>query len=392
MENSFRNSFQKLSNYVEQQNYQGWDPYDGLESRLLKSIPLSDNKYFRLAWIQFFKRSPINFRRIAGVPKGYNAKGLALFISSYCIQYGKTPTNEIKGKIQMLTNLLLSMANSNFSGACWGYNFDWQARAFFQPKNMPTVVATTYCACALLDAYEILGDERLLKTARSSCDFVLNDLNRTYNENGDFSFSYSPRDSTQVFNASFLGSRLLSRVYKYLKEDELRTQAEKSVKFCCEHQHVDGSWPYGTLPFHHWIDSFHTGFNLECLAEFERHTGIQTYHKHLERGFHYYLSKFFTELGESKYFSNSIYPIDIHSPAQLVVTLYRLGKLDEQQPLVQKVLLYTIRNMQDPTGYFYYQKKKWVNSKIPYMRWAQAWMFFAFSIYLTNFDDDKEKN
>lgn len=40
--------------------------------------------------------------------------------------------------------------------------------------------------------------------------------------------------------------------------------------------------------------------------------------------------------------------------------------------------------MQDPKGYFYYQLKKNFNSKIPYMRWAQAWMFYAFTEFLLN--------
>jgi len=40
--------------------------------------------------------------------------------------------------------------------------------------------------------------------------------------------------------------------------------------------------------------------------------------------------------------------------------------------------------MQDKNGYFYYQLKKGISSKIPYMRWAQAWMFYALSEYLKN--------
>jgi hypothetical protein len=35
-------------------------------------------------------------------------------------------------------------------------------------------------------------------------------------------------------------------------------------------------------------------------------------------------------------------------------------------------------------GYFYYQLKKGVSSKIPYMRWSNAFMFNALSVYLLN--------
>ena len=38
--------------------------------------------------------------------------------------------------------------------------------------------------------------------------------------------------------------------------------------------------------------------------------------------------------------------------------------------------------MQSSNGYFYYQLKKIVSSKVPYMRWAQAWMFKSFTEYI----------
>jgi hypothetical protein len=43
--------------------------------------------------------------------------------------------------------------------------------------------------------------------------------------------------------------------------------------------------------------------------------------------------------------------------------------------------------MQDKEGYFYYQKRKYFTNKISYMRWTQAWMFFALTIYLKEIND-----
>ena len=70
-----------LQNYCEKENYKGWDPFDGLNSRIFRYSPLYKSRILCLAWIQLFKRSPINFRKIILVLKGYNAKGLALFAS-----------------------------------------------------------------------------------------------------------------------------------------------------------------------------------------------------------------------------------------------------------------------------------------------------------------------
>lgn len=381
MEN-IRNSFDKLKDYCKDEGFKGYDPYDGLNSSFFNAIPFfSKNRFAKLAWIQFFKRFPFNLRRLVGINKEYNPKALGLFLSAYCNMYKNDPSDENLCKIKFFSEEILKSQNKNWSGACWGYNFDWQARAFFQPKNTPTVVASTFIACALLDAYDILKDPKLLETSRSTCDFILKDLNRTYDEKGHFSFSYSPLDNSVVFNASLLGSRLLSRVYSYTQEPDLLSEAKKSVQFCCDYQKRDGSWSYGTYDFHQWVDNFHTGYNLECIHEYQQYSRDFSFQKNIDNGFKYYIENFFTSEGIPKYYNNSIYPVDIHTTSQLIVTTHKLNLYETNKELVDKVLSWTIQNMQSKKGYFYFQKKKVISSKIPYMRWAQAWMFYAFSIY-----------
>jgi len=388
MNNEIRNSFFKLKAYCESESYKGYDPYDGLNSSLFQALPfISKNRIARLIWIQLFKRSPINLRRITGIKKDYNPKALALFLTGYCNLYKLYSEEEYLEKINFFVLKILELRNMDWSGACWGYNFDWQAKAFFQPQYTPTVVATTFIGSALLDAYEITKDEQLLEKARSACDFIMKDLNRTYDDSGNFAFSYSPLDKSIVYNASLLGSRLLARVYSFTHEEELRTAAKKSVSFCCENQKEDGSWSYGVQSFHQWIDNFHTGYNLECIADYMKFSGDQEYEKYLVKGSEYYLKTFFTDKGIPKYYHDSVYPIDIHTTAQLVITMAKLTKFKEQQALIEKVLLWTVRNMQNKKGYFYYQINKYFLSKISYMRWAQAWMFYAMSEYLLKADD-----
>lgn len=376
-------SLAELEKFCKKENFKGWDPYDGLNSSVFKAIPfIAENRYARLLWIQFFKRSPLNFRKLAGVKKEYNAKGLGLFLASYCNLYSIDSNSDHLEKINEFSFQLLNLQNKGYSGACWGYNFDWQARAFFQPKDTPTVVASVFVANALLDAYVITHDDKLLTTARTTCDFILKDLNRTYSKQGNFCFSYSPLDNTAVFNASLLGSRLLSRVYSFTGDNHLIEEAKKSVEFCCSYQQSDGSWAYGTLPFHQWVDNFHTGYNLECISDYMKFSKDHSYCKQLQIGFEYYMQTFFTKEGIPKYYNNRLYPIDIHTTAQLIITLVKLRKFDEFKPTADSVLNWTIKNMQSSEGYFYYQLNQLFSSKIPYMRWAQAWMFYALSTYL----------
>lgn len=395
------NAFVKLKHYCEKEDFKGWDPYDGLNSRIFNSIPfLRKSAICRLIVIQGFKRCPVNLRRLAMVPREYNSKGVGLCLQAYCNIYKVLDRNqqlesslgskqEALSTIHRLARLLLSMRSpGDYHGACWGYNFDWQARRLFLfPKNTPTVVATQFCATALIDAYEITGTREYLDVALSSAQFVMQDLHRTPYGEG-FLFSYSPlQGNDTVFNASLLGSKLLSMCYHYNGDEECREAARQSVKACCAGQRQDGAWIYGMLPVQSWVDSFHTGYNLDALAAYEQHTGDNTFHAYLDKGLRYYIENFYEEDGCPKYYNNHKYPIDIHCPAQLPVTLSRLGVYDAHRTLVDRVMDWTIAHMQDSKGYFYYQLKKGISSRISYMRWSNAFMLYALSYCLLNEKD-----
>lgn len=402
MTSVFSDSFCRLKRYCEQEHFKGWDPYDGLNSKVFQALPfLKKSALCRLVVIQGFKRCPFNLRRVALVPKEYNAKGIGLFLSGYCNLYKVVESkpelaamlgglSQIKSQIIELSDLLISLQSKGYSGACWGYNFDWQARRLFLfPKNTPTVVATNFCATALMEAYEITKNETYLNIALSAADFVINDLHRTPYKEG-FLFSYSPlQGNDTVFNASLLGSRLLSYCYYYSHNEEYKTLAELSIKACCAGQREDGAWVYGMLPVQSWVDSFHTGYNLDALIAYQELTGDTKYSAYIQKGFDYYVHNFFESDGTPKYYDNQMYPIDIHCPGQLLVTLARLHKTEEYAELAEKVLQWIIKNMQDKKGYFYYQLKPGISSKIPYMRWSNAFMFNAISHYLLYNSDDK---
>ena len=388
-------SFRLLREYCEREGFKGWDPYDGLNSKVFQALPfLKKSALCRLVVIQGFKRSPINLRRIALVPKEYNAKGIGLFLSGYCNLYNAVKANpklaeslgsadSLKSQINELAELLISLQSNGYSGACWGYNFDWQARRLFLfPKFTPTVVATNFCATALMESFEITGEKKYLEIALSAANFVIKDLHRSEYKDG-FLFSYSPlQGNDTVFNASLLGSRLLSFCYKYTGNEEYRNLAEQSIKACCSGQKENGAWVYGMLPVQSWVDSFHTGYNLDALIAYQEQTGDDKYNKYIEKGFEYYIQNFFEADGTPKYYDNRTYPIDIHCPGQLLVTLARLHKTEEYNDIAGKVIDWTIRNMQDKKGYFYYQLKPGVSSKISYMRWSNAFMFNALSHYI----------
>lgn len=376
------NSLNSLGTFCESENYKGWDPYDGLNSRLFNLMPsiISKNKWSRIAITQFLKHSPFNFRKALLVEKGYNPKGLSLFLTGYCNMFSINNDDELLVKINFLADKLLELKTDGFSGACWGYNFPWQSRAFYQKKFSPTVVASSFIGYSLMDAYEITKNDKYLKTAISIKDFILNDLNKKRYGDDGIIFSYSPFDNTEVINASLLGAKLLSRIYSYNKEEELINYARLSVNYACKLQTRNGAWPYGALSYQNWIDSFHTGYNLEAINEYKKYSGDNTFDINIKLGLDYYLNNFILEDGTPKYYNNQVYPIDIHCPAQFLSTI---SELEIGSDLVDKMLIWTITNMQDKEkGCFFFQKRKMWTNKIPYMRWSQAWMFYALSKYL----------
>ena len=87
MKSKFQNSFERLRRYCESENFSGWDPYDGLNSKVFQYLPFRKFGLARLVWIQLFKRSPINFRKLFLVPKEHNSMGIALFLLGYCKLY-----------------------------------------------------------------------------------------------------------------------------------------------------------------------------------------------------------------------------------------------------------------------------------------------------------------
>ena len=112
-------------------------------------------------------------------------------------------------------------------------------------------------------------------------------------------------------------------------------------------QREDGSWLFGEDKTQNYVDSFHTGYKLESISEYQKYSGDTTFNENIKKGITYYLNNFFLEDGTPKYYDNKIYPIDIHCPAQFVATLSRLNIFSENIQLIEKVLLWTIKNMQN---------------------------------------------
>jgi hypothetical protein len=386
MDNSIEQAFVELLQWCRRRNFAGHDPFDALNSRVLQATPLMHSRTARLILTQLIKRSPLNLRPLARIPSQKNSKGVALFALAALSRYRRLQTAEAEKEARELLDELLRMQIIGYSGAAWGYNFDWQSRNFFAPGGTPMIVPTAFAARALLEAYETLKDHRYLETARSSCEFILKDLGRTIesDENGGLCFSYSPLDETRVFNASLFAAETLACVGAMAGETEFSGVANdlaiRAARYVVGRQHEDGSWAYGAGPGQLWIDNFHTAYVLLSLSRIMKCLrGSEIDLKPaLERGYHFWRERFFLADGWPKYYHDTLYPADAHAAATAIITLIELQELNSAAlPLAETIATWTIRHLRDGRGFFYYQRRRFYTVRTPFMRWTQAWVLYA---------------
>lgn len=376
--------------YARARQYEGWDLYDGLNSRLFQWSPLAGSSWCRLALIQLCKRSVVNLRPWLLVPRTFNAKGGALFLLGQLNLWRYTGHEQAASEAFLMFHRLRHVRIERARGCGWGYPFDWQARAFMVPQGTPNLVASVYAGRALLAYEQHFSDPIARGMAKGVADFILNEM-VVFESEQALCFRYIPGECTEVHNASLLAAAYLAQTLHLQPPDQqsrIREQILKAVRYAVADIQPDGAWPYGTQSFHRWVDNFHTAFNLESLLQIREILSVQEFDPALVLALDYYLYQLFTPEGQPRYYPNRRYPVDVHVLAQTVIMTRLLRHY--QVPLdairlsqIEHAVLDLVGRFQDPTGYFYTQQiSERVWSRIPYIRWGQAWMFYALSTCL----------
>jgi hypothetical protein len=327
------------------------------------------------------------------VPAERNSKGVALFALAALANYRRSKTKEAETHARQLLSDLLSMRVEGFSGPAWGYNFDWQSRTLFAPRGSPTIVPTTFAARALIEAARVFNGQAYLDTARSVCDFILRDLPRSVETDKEVCFSYTPGSVTRIYNASLLAAETLAVVGELTGELELHDWSVRAARYVVKQQQKDGSWAYGASANQAWVDNFHTAFILTSLAKIIEHCeGAETreFQEPLQRGYKFWRNRFFLADGWPKYYHDKLYPVDTHAAATAIVSLLDLRELDPNAlALAEQAAVWSIRNLRDPGGFFYYQRRRFYSVRTPFMRWTQAWMLYALARLLEDNGKDE---
>jgi rhamnogalacturonyl hydrolase YesR len=362
----------RVERWIEEHNYRGYEPFDGLSSWFR---PLTfGNLLAERILLQLIRQCPVNLRPLMGVTPKDSTKGRGYMAGGYLIRYRTTGDLDYLRKAESCLDWLDHHKAGRFEHHSWSNHFDFSSRGGSYTKDDPIIVWTCHIGFAYLDAYEQTGTSRWLEIADSVCRWIM-DLPREKTNRGNC-LSYLAGVQSSIHNANMLGSAMLARTAKHTDNREYIAVAQSAMEYSCTRQLADGAWFYAEDPKYHWIDNFHTGYNLDSLKCYIESTGDETWRPNLRVALNYYQQHFFEDDGCPKYYHNRRYPVDSQCAAQSIETL---SAFSDQDPdclqLAVKVARWTIENMQGKDGHFFYRIYPLMKARTPMLHWAQATIY-----------------
>ena len=370
----------KVEHWVEEHRYMGYEPFDGLSSALR---PLTfGNLFLDRLMLQLVRQSPLNLRHLFGIRPLESTKGRGYMASGYLTMYLTTRDSSYRERAETCLEWLMKNKSPKFKEFAWANHFDFASRTGSYSKDDPIIVWTALIGQAFLDAYEILGNMKYLDVASSVCEWIMA-LPREQTDDG-VCISYMASTQSSIHNSNMLGAAMLARTSKFKANMRYRELAKEAMDYSCSKQTPNGAWFYGEAENQRWIDNFHTGYNVDSLKCYIESTGDRSFEQNLEKGFRYFLDTFIEKSGRPKYYHNRAYPIDIQCASQAITTLaYFSDYHKDSLEMAKKVATWTIRNMQDPSGYFYYRVYPCIKAKTPMLHWGQATMYKGLTLMLS---------
>ncbi len=376
-------SLARVAAWVEAHDYKGYDPGDGLNSSLR---PLAfGNRLAERILLQAVWKFPFNVRPLIGVRPMDSTKGRGYMAAGYLLRHKATKNQAYKTKAVACLDWLVANKAAGHSGFAWGNHFDFVTRSGCSVAGSPIIVWTSLIGHAFLDSYEQTGEDRFVNVARGICEWILK-LPREETATGAC-LSYVPFRQSSIHNSNMLGAGMLARTWKHTGNAVLLDVAHSAMRYSCTRQRENGAWWYGEESKHHWIDSFHTGYNLDSLKHYLDSSGDNSFRDHFRRGLRYFRDTFFQSDGTPRYYHDKTYPIDIQCAAQGIETL-ALGSDEDPscRHVACQVADWTIDNMQDRSGHFYFRRYPMITAKTPYIHWGQATMFKALATLLSRME------
>lgn len=389
--NYILSSIEKLDRWIESNGWAGYDPYDIKEIGIIKKITNLGNKnslmeIVREVIFEIFYTFPITSRQVFNIKPRVNAKAMALFSKGYLDLYLSTGEEKYLKKSNFCIKWLENNCSKTNAGIGWGYPFDWQTEVLI-PKFTPNGIVTTAAGDAFWSWYQFTNDKKYLEICKDICEFLATlPIDNIYDE--QICFAYTPLSHNHVHNLNLFVAEYLIKIGKEVENNEWINLGLKAVYYTIENQHKDGYFDYNGPPgkLKNFSDNYHTGFVMRMLHSIWKLTEREDVFRSLKKCYIHYINNFFEDNKIPKLLPNSKYRIDIHSCAEAINCLSMLAETFQAGiKIAENVANWTIDNLQDKDGYFYYGflKSRFIRvpflSKVAYLRWGQSWMLRGLS-------------
>jgi len=389
--------------WVEKNGWSGWDPYDIWDNRIGMWMAKGENVFQRTATgliarlAEFF---PFALRKVMRVKPQVNPKAMGLFAAAFLqLEASENVPFLINGEPGYVPcfRWLEKHKVVRFGGCGWGYPFDWRSRILI-PRNTPTIVNSAIIGDAYWIKYKYHGDKEALSQCENICMFISNGLSRSGDKgDGSFCFSYTPVDKFQVHNANLFGAEFMIRIGTETGRDDWVETGLSAASFSLSEIRADGTLNYWSNEQSQGLhqDTYHSGFEIRALDSIARLTGDRKFREAADRYFATWLKDFFSKQGAPCFLRGQHNVIEVHSCAE---SLLCAAKIFNGGNFSRELFLKHVRQVMDTTvqslwvqdgidkGYFAMMNgtRFGVNwkTKIPMIRWGQAWMFNALSTVL----------
>jgi hypothetical protein len=381
-------AFRKLLDHMFESNFTGYDPYDGLTTsyEFLKA-----NNYSRLGLIYLNKFSPLNIRKILRIRESQQLMTLGT-VANALFYLNSLDDRELSFIHSLYNKLKEETLYPKYGFHCWdARKFPIQMQNKLIEKDIPSVVGNEIYGSFLINYYLETGDSEALPYLSSLTELLVNRFYCEKNGCSFFRYRINDTDESITHNASLKGMSLLIKASKIFGNNTRHVEIiEKVLKTTLKFQNENGSWNYTSFVNCHkgkkQID-FHQGFILDDILLFMIKYGFnKQYQDRYLRGLEFYSKKQFLVNGQGVYRYPRKWPADIHNQAQGIITFTRAARAgfgDHYFQLAHKISYWTINNMQDKEGFFYFLKYPWFTNKISYIRWSDANMAYALSVLLS---------
>jgi hypothetical protein len=372
-------SLARVIRWVVDHDYRGYEPADGNSSLM---FPVTGGRILPMRVLQqVVLRAPFNIRPLLGVRPHESAIGRGYMAWAYVSLYRRTGSPEAREQARTCLAWLVANRATGYDEFCWGDPYEYATRSGRRPRGEPILIWTALIGLAFLDAFDAWGDEQYLSVADSIGRWML----RLPTERTDtgLCLSYVTFRQSSIHNANVMGAAFLARLAAATGNRVAQSVAHSAMTYTCARQQADGSWFYAEAPKYHWIDNFHTGYNLSALKVYRDASSDHAFDLHLASGLRYFKASFFEADGRPKYFHDRTQPVDIQCASQAIETLVSLCDEDPAcLPLALKVADWTIANLQARDGHFCYRDLGWTTVRTPMLHWGQGTMAKALAVTL----------